>query len=711
MDEGVSAVSAPLGDAMALHRAGRLEEAAAGYEAVLARDPANFDALHYLGVIALHSGNAQRAIDLLEHALELHPEAWPAIVQLGAAYVAAGRRDDAQRQFLRAIALAPDSVPAHEGLAHLWHEQGRLVDAAAEFGNVVRLQPNAVVAHVNLGTTLGQLERYGDALACYERALAIDPQHSVALLNAAAVLIKLGRSVEAVKYFSALLRQQPEQAGIYYEAGFLYYAQGMRVEAQSAFELAIARDPQHVEARWAHMIAELPLAYGPDEDPAYFRQRFADALGKLEKWFDAGRASLGHRAVGKQQPFYLAFHDVDNVPLLTRYGDLCARLMSARHPELPQHTRRAVAGRRVRVAIACGYFYDHSVWTAQVRGWVAQLDRSRIDVHLLHTGGVTDSNTAVAKAQAASFICGFKEPEQWIGAIRKLDPDILLYPEIGMDAMCASLASLRLAPVQIASGGHPVTTGLPAIDYYLSAELFEPPDGAAHYREQLVLLPNLGCYYEPLDPPPSEPDWKALGVDPAMPRLVCAGTPYKYFPEHDHVFVEIAQHLGRCQFLFFVDMAPRLSRQIEERLVLAFRRGGLDAARFIKFLPRQSRPAFFGLLRCCDVYLDTIGFSGFNSAIQAIEAGLPVVTLEGVFMRGRLAAGILKRMGMDELIDQDTGAYVDTAVRLCQDAGYRRDVGRRIASQRGILFRDLAPVRTLGDFLVSAATDTQHSRV
>ncbi len=262
---------------------------------------------------------------------------------------------------------------------------------------------------------------------------------------------------------------------------------------------------------------------------------------------------------------------------------------------------------------------------------------------------------------------------------------------------------MRLAPAQVVAWGHPQTSGLPTIDYFVSAEAFEPADGAAHYRERLVALPNLGCCYEPLAPPDVEPDWAALGVDADAPRLICAGTAYKYLPEHDHVFVEIAQRLGRCQFLFFVDMAPRLSRLLEDRLHLAFRAKGLDARRHVRFLPWQSRPAFFGLMRNADVYLDTIGFSGFNTAMQAIECGLPIVTCEGRFMRGRLAAGVLRRMGMDELVARDARSYVDLAVRLGDDFAHRADVRGRIAARRNVLFGDLAPVRALEGFLAGLA--------
>jgi predicted O-linked N-acetylglucosamine transferase (SPINDLY family) len=77
---------------------------------------------------------------------------------------------------------------------------------------------------------------------------------------------------------------------------------------------------------------------------------------------------------------------------------------------------------------------------------------------------------------------------------------------------------------------------------------------------------------------------------------------------------------------------------------------GLNFTDYGVFIPWQPRPSFYGLMKRATVFLDTIGFSGFNTAMQAVDCGLPIVTREGRFMRGRLASGILKRIGLHELI-------------------------------------------------------------
>ncbi len=100
--------------------------------------------------------------------------------------------------------------------------------------------------------------------------------------------------------------------------------------------------------------------------------------------------------------------------------------------------------------------------------------------------------------------------------------------------------------------------------------------------------------------------------------------------------------------------------------------------------------------------LDTIGFSGFNTAMQAVESALPIVTIEGRFMRGRLASGILRRMGLHELVAPSTEEYATIAARLARDGEYRKSVRRRIEAARHVLFDDDAPIRAMEAFLAEA---------
>ncbi len=119
-------------------------------------------------------------------------------------------------------------------------------------------------------------------------------------------------------------------------------------------------------------------------------------------------------------------------------------------------------------------------------------------------------------------------------------------------------------------------------------------------------------------------------------------------------------------------------------------------------IPLLDRPRFFGLMQQSALLLDTVGFSGFNNALQAIEAGLPVLAHEGTFMRGRLASGIMQRMNLAELVANTDEAFIEMAVELAGDVSRLSDLRREIANRRKILFHDIEAVRALERCLIDA---------
>jgi predicted O-linked N-acetylglucosamine transferase (SPINDLY family) len=151
--------------------------------------------------------------------------------------------------------------------------------------------------------------------------------------------------------------------------------------------------------------------------------------------------------------------------------------------------------------------------------------------------------------------------------------------------------------------------------------------------------------------------------------------------------------------VFFAHWQRGLTERLRIRLEAAFARAGVDFERHVSFVPWQSNAAFYGWLKRADLFLDTIGFSGFNTALQAVECDLPIVTREGRYMRGRLASGILKRIDLHELVAPSEVEYVDLAIRLVQDPDYSELVAERMAARRPVLFEDMAPIRALEEFL------------
>ena len=686
--------------AIAHHQAGRIAEADTLYRQILDVDPKNLDALHLLGVVSIQRGNPREAIDLISQSLAGNPENHHALSNLGEAYRGIGFLEEAKICFERALALKDDYFQAYNGLGNVHQAGGNLDVAKSCYLKALEINRDYADAHTNLGNAFTESGHCDAAIACYRRALEIRPDFAEASFNLGNVYKTLQRYDEAIPRYEKAITLSPEFVEARLALGRALQEIGERERALECFLHVASLKPDNAEARWALVLTELALVHDSQDRTVNHRAAFTRGFSDLDKWFTADRIKDGFGALGSQQPFYLAYHEENNREMLAQYGALCQRLAAYWQDELQLIPRERLPGRQLRVGLVSAHVCNHSVWHALSKGWCENLNSERFQLYLFALGKTVDRETEIAKSCASRFVQGLVRPQQWAEAIIAEPLDILIYAEIGMDPTAVKLASLRLAPVQATTWGHPETSGLPTIDYYISAADFEPADAQDNYSEKLVVLPNLGCCYHPLDTPTEEVALNELGVDTGKPIFICPGTPFKYAPEHDWIYPAIARELSSCQFVFFKYSVDALSRRLAQRLEVAFSTAGLAFDEYVVEVPWLSKAHFSSLMRQSTCFLDTIGFSGFNTAMQAIECGLPVVTREGRFLRGRLASGILKRLQLNELIASSEQEYVEIALRLARDASLRVDLRNRIEKSRHSLYDDKAPVRALESFLM-----------
>jgi len=178
----------------------------------------------------------------------------------------------------------------------------------------------------------------------------------------------------------------------------------------------------------------------------------------------------------------------------------------------------------------------------------------------------------------------------------------------------------------------------------------------------------------------------------------CAQSLFKYLPQHDPVFPRIAREAGDCQFVFFA-RPPAVTDLFRLRLERAFGQFGMRAEDHCLFLPRLERRRFLAATGLSDVFLDSIGWSGCNSTLDALVYDLPIVTLRGELMRGRQSAAMLDMMGMSETVCESLEEYVALAVGLARDLARRAEVERMIAANKGAIYRDRTCIAALEEFL------------
>jgi len=409
-----------------------------------------------------------------------------------------------------------------------------------------------------------------------------------------------------------------------------------------------------------------------------------------------------------QTTFFLAYRYGNHVSLLSRFGDMMATNSTQnRFKHIPKRDKP-------RLVVVSNHFRRHSVWDVILRGLLINLDRTRFEIVLYNTSNEEDGETILAKSLADAWRDFSTVPglNGWLEAMAADQPDVIFYPEIGMDRMTLSLATRRLAPLQVASWGHPITTGLPTIDMYFSGELLETPDADKHYREKLVRLPGTGCCTAPIELKPE--GLHQLSADLSRrrgPRFVIAQSPFKFDPADDALFASIAAAVGECTFILISDAKlPWAMERLIDRLNRAFIERNLDPDKYLLVVPWLPREKFYTLLDMSDIFLECPSFSGYTTAWQAVHRGLPVLTLEGKFMRQRLAAGLLRKIGVTDTIAASANDYVAIAVRLaaeCRDPEHRDARRRSLRAAAPLADNDISVVRMFEQSLIEALAERE----
>ena len=238
-----ASIDADLHAAVALHRAGRLAEAAPIYLSVLRAAPDRFDALHLLGVLRQQEGRSAEAAELIGAALAQRPDDPVALTNRSAALNALRRFDEAVASCDKALAVKPDHVEALNNRGLALKEMGRAHEALTSCDRALRLKPDYADAHNNRGLALQALRRPADALQSYEQALALNPSHLDALNNRGIALFDGKRLDEALACFDRALALAPDHPHAHWNRAQVLLLSGDFARGWPEHEWRLASNP------------------------------------------------------------------------------------------------------------------------------------------------------------------------------------------------------------------------------------------------------------------------------------------------------------------------------------------------------------------------------------------------------------------------------------------------------------------------------------
>lgn len=670
------------------------------------------DAAAYLAAAnaAEDAGQPETAATLLREALKLKPTFAEAHNNLGIVLAQMNQLDLACVAFAEAIRLNPRYARAHANLATAQMRLQQYPAALLSAQSAVALKADYADAHHLQGVLYSLLAETDAAEAALTRALHHNPRLVASTLALIALWSQQKRHADAERVVRAALTHAPNHAELWHTLGDLATDQDDINGALKAYQRALELRPYHL-ATTSRAALILPNIYLNDAHLEACRQRYAQGVAYLHANIETLTHGLGGDRYADVVPanFFLAYQGQDDKHLQRRHGEfmrnVALRLMPEQTVNLP---RRAVEGRPIRVGF-CSRFFSRGTVGSYFSSWVSDLDPAIFDVFLYHTDVVSDDLTMRLRAAAKQYFQGVGNVERFSERIRGDALDVLIYPELGMDLTCAQLAALRLAPVQVAAWGHPVTPGHPMIDVFISCAAMEPIDAQRHYYERLLTLPGIGTRYP--KPSISIEAMAKTRRDYQLPEdahlYLFPQSLFKIHPANDRLVVTALANDPKAVLVMFAGQNDAITQKFISRLSAAFAAQGLAPQGRVKLLPFISHDDYKRVNCLCDLMLDTLHWSGGNTSLDALAMGLPIVTLPGEFMRGRQTMGMLTLLGTAELIAHSEDHYLAIASRLASDRPYRDALSARIIQNAARLFDDPAPTQALAKVLLSLATTAQ----
>ncbi|MBD2490178.1 O-linked N-acetylglucosamine transferase, SPINDLY family protein [Aulosira sp. FACHB-615] len=547
----------------------------------------------------------------------------------------------------------------------------------------------------DLANRLFQIGYWQGAIAQYQKLLGLQINNLEIYRN----LIHCYRSSQQNEAYYTTLHQAialyPTEGSLHFSLIIDLRRDGRTQEAIASAEHACICLPDDYTFKLLKYLT-VPSIYNYVDEIEFYRQRYTQGLQDLIQNTSLNTPEEKINAfngIGRLTNFYLSYQAQNDRDLQRQYGQLVHDIMAANYPQwvAPLSMPKLQPQPKIRVGYLSHYLHSYS-GTLWLTGWLRYCNHQDFEIYCYYTGNDPDPVTEQFQEYSDVF---HHIPYNLPGVCEQVIADnlhILVFPEIGMNPQTMQIAALRLAPVQCVAWGHPVTTGLPTIDYFLSSELMEPENAQEHYSETLIRLPNIGVSYpKPYIPPIIKTRSDFHLSDDAVIYLCCQA-PFKYLPQYDFILAEIASRIPQAKFVFLRGTLLR------SRLQRAFAAISLNSEDYCVFLNIPDRLDYLMINLLSDVYLDTFTWSGGNTTLEAIACNLPVVTCPGEFMRGRHSDSFLKMLGVTETIAANEAEYIDIAVKLGLDSTWRNHIAEKISQRHHLLFDDQACVAGLESF-------------
>lgn len=632
---------------ISLFNAGRLPEAASVAQVMTERFPKHEFGWKALGAIFKQMGRSADALVPMQKAARLSPGDAETHYNLGTTFQELGQVQEAETSYRASLKISPHNAKAFSNLGVLLQEQGRLQEAETCYRQALLATPDSAKAHSNLGALLHKLGRCEEAEVSLRQALQIDRNNAETLCNLGNTLKLVGRTEEAEASYRRALQINPHYADAHFNLGNLLHGSGRLGEAEASYRQAIQIRPDHVDAHC-------------NLGNVLFDQGFLDQA--IDSHGQALKYDPKHIKAHSSLLFCLSHSDQMDAETLfeahLRFGE---QFEAPQRDKWPKHENSRNPDHTLQIGFVSGDLKKHAVasFIQPVLEHLAGYPRLSLHAYANHV--VDDDTSKALRGHFAYWHPVHALSDDELAAKIRADGIDILIDLSGHTGHNRLLTFARKpAPVQASWMGYPATTGLQAMDYYLS-DRFLLPEGKfdSQFTEQIVRLPANA----PFMPSPSAPPVNAL---PALKNGYVTFGSFNRLNKLNRATIAMWSQILRALPASRMLLAGMPEDGNRGALLEWFAHEGITEDR-LDFHTRSNMASYLALHHQVDICLDTFPYNGGTTTLHALWMGVPTLSLEGGTMAGRTGAAILGHANLETFVAHDAAEFVHKGWNMARD--------------------------------------------
>lgn len=630
------------------HKDGNIGRAETIFRQILDIVPNHPGALHFLGVIARQCGNLESAIKLISKSIEASPSYHTAHNNLGQTYEALGDVEKAKESYKRAIVEKPNYAIAHFNLGLIAAKQRELDNAIDYLTTSSKLNPCHADTYFEIGKILVHQGKKYKAQIALKTTLELEEGHAGARCLLAQTIMTIGKFDEALKEYEIALNHHPQNTEALNGIGHIHKKNGKFKQSLRYLYQALEINKDNTET-----LTNLGSTHQSIGDINSATEYFTRVL------------ELAPQAIFAEKCILFIILNNLNYTLdefFDLHIDLRGRHDKAKFTNKCFQNRIKDPAKRIKIGYLSSDFRTHVV-SLNILPLMANHNHDDFEIYLYSQSKNDDLMTQGLSEFSDHFkIVNTMNDSELAHLIEEDEIDIFITLAGRFDENRPLVATYRPAPIQV-SFHDCATSGLAAMDYFLTDNIIHPPTTKEKFTEHLYRLP---IYYQY----PTHNGLPNINESPVIQNgyvtFCCFNKPEKIGEEVIDLWAKVLKAIPGSRLLlkYFNHYSEPLMR---ERTLERFSVHEIGEDQLILNAALDKQVDHLALYRKADIALDPFPFNGATTTFEALNMGVPVIALQGDHFVSRVATSLVTHIGHPELAAKTCDEYIEIAKNLTND--------------------------------------------